>query len=173
MTKELPIYKKKKSEGGNLLDGGSPKRNYSKKEIQLITDIEALNWRRAGLSYIEIAKVMDISSKGAYKKVNRALIKLCDDNKEDAEKVKLIELQRLDGWLVLIEKIIRGTKIAPNTLYGGINCGLKIQERRSALLGLDTPKKMQVGEDPDNPFLSRPDIEAQVMKKLKRLAGKK
>lgn len=98
---------------------------------------EALELRREGKSYPEIAKELGCVTSAAHKMVQRALEKWTEECKEEAEQTKAIELQRLDE---LVERYHTQAKL------GDIKAGefvLKLMERRAKLLGLDAAVKVE------------------------------
>jgi len=96
-------------------------------------EMKALQMRREGFSYPEIASKMGITQAGAFQCVMRVLAAFEDDIKELVPSVRQIELQRLDYYLSkLKERINQGNDKA-------IGSALRIQERRAKLMGLDAP----------------------------------
>ena len=95
---------------------------------------EALELRKQGYSYPEIAAKMHYSLAGAYKAVMTALKEI---TREPAEELLRMEVARLDQML---------KAMAPMAKYGNIdaiNMSLKVAERRAKLLGLDAPIKRE------------------------------
>lgn len=92
----------------------------------------ALNLRKEGKSFDEIAKEAKYNSKqAAYDAVKRALIEII---REPAEEVLKLDLERLDAiWGVSYLNAQAGDPQA-------ISSCMKIMDRRAALLGLDAPK---------------------------------
>jgi len=95
--------------------------------------MKALEFRKAGLSYEEIAhrtgyKTPQAAWKAVQSALNRSL-------KEAGEEVRTIELQRLDAMMLpLYARAKKGE-------LGAVDRLLKILERRAKLLGLDAPVK--------------------------------
>lgn len=107
----------------------------SKKKIDYAhRRIEALNLRRTGMGYRDIAKNLGVSPKRAYEIVSQAFEELKNDQHHTAEEVRAIELERLDKMLESIwPKVEKGDVAA-------LDRAVKIQERRAKLLGLDAPQ---------------------------------
>jgi hypothetical protein len=108
-------------------------------KIVAMTEIEAdvLRLRKAGLTFEQIAahsrgKIKTKSA--AWKACERALVKLIQEPAEDLRK---IELARLDEVMVSIWPLCMAKDLS------AIDRFLKIQERRSRLLGLDIPVKQE------------------------------
>ena len=107
---------------------------------------EVLQLKQAGASYEAIAETLvrrhgaDKLPSGwdrryAYKDLHRELEKLQGENREAAETVRDLELQRLDRMLrALWEAAIHGDPQA-------IDRVLKIMQRRAKMLGLDEPER--------------------------------
>ena len=93
---------------------------------------KALELRKAGMTYQQIATALDYGSVSAsHKAVCTALKSLI---REPAEEVRTFELERLDKmlsshWPAVTKGHVRSTEVV-----------LRIMERRAALLGLDAPK---------------------------------
>lgn len=95
---------------------------------QLELQHRALELRRQGLNYHEIARELKISTNRAYELVQSALTRWM---LEPAEDVRLLELQRLDALLAALwDKAIAGDLAVVDRV-------LRIMERRAKLLGLD------------------------------------
>lgn len=96
---------------------------------------KALKLRRAGATYADIAKQLDLSSPAhAYEYVKETLLEMV---KEPAQEVLQLELERLDAMLLHLQpKIATGDTKA-------ISTALTIMERRARYLGLDAPAKQE------------------------------
>lgn len=143
-------------------NGKNSKRRMGSKQKQA----RALNLRLAGHKYSEIASIVGYSSSGAaYNAVNKALM---DSVEEPAEKVRRMELRRLDTmwqalWSVVndpesninigeapdpddfpkdsLYKMVRGSW--EEKRLKAFDTLLKVQKRRAELLGLDAPRKTE------------------------------
>lgn len=94
---------------------------------------EALEYRKAGFSYVQIGEAISRSPAEAHRLVMAAIAEI---TREPAEEVLSLELQRLDALLVpQMEKAGKGDIDAMN------GC-LAIMARRAKLLGLDLPTKI-------------------------------
>lgn len=112
---------------------------------------QALDLRIAGVSYRDIAKAIGLSPSGAHKAVDRALAEIAEQTNEKAERVRSIELQRLDKMSTAVWKeVVNGN-------YAAIDRALRIQERRSRLLGLDAPERKDVTNHNRQVILYVPD----------------
>jgi hypothetical protein len=122
-------------------------------------EVRALDLRRAGLSYQQIAKEVGWAAESsAFRAVKRALDRTL---REPAEAVRNFESDRLDEWLLkLMPAIDRGE---PRS----IEVALKISERRSKLLGLDAPSRQELSVD----VLDGSLIEAEVLRLASMLDG--
>lgn len=96
---------------------------------QLQREGQALELRRAGLTYDAIAERLGFANKGgAYKAVKRALQRTLQ---EPADELRALEVDRLDRLQAAIwPKAMRGDTAAVDRV-------LRIAERRARLLGLD------------------------------------
>ena len=96
---------------------------------------EALALRKSGHTFEEIAERVGYASKsGAFKAVMSALRKTIQ---EPADELRQLELERLDVMLKSLWPFI--LKGSPRH----VEIGLKVMDRRAALLGLDAPKQVE------------------------------
>lgn len=126
-----------------------------------IKDIRALELRRRGLNYSQVAAEMGYRSQSsAYEAVQRAL---ADSAREPADEVRRIEAERLDELTRHLNRVLvtrhytvtQSGKIVthPETGLPLLDDGpviqavaglVRIAERRAKLLGLDAPTKHEV-----------------------------
>ena len=109
-------------------------------KVHAITrDEQALQLRISGMSYPEISASLAYGGPGnAHRAVKRRIAELQSACSEAAAEVKAMELSRLDEMLAgLWDKAKTGDPQA-------IDRVLKIQERRAAYEGLDTPKALKL-----------------------------
>ena len=99
---------------------------------------DVVRLKLAGLSLEEIAQQLEYkNASGPYKALMRHLKRNRDELSLGTEAIRQEEIERLDWWLQRISaQIIAGDLAAVNT-------GLRIQERRASLLGLDAPKQFE------------------------------
>jgi hypothetical protein len=124
-------------------------------------DARALDLRRAGLSYRQIAAQMDVSVGAAYKYVTRGLDRT---RREPADALRDLEVERLDQLQLEALRVLRRrhflvqggevvTRTNPATgaveellddgpSLAAIRTLLAVQERRAKLLGLDAPARV-------------------------------
>lgn len=97
---------------------------------------QAVELRRAGRSYREIARQVGIGVASAHRLVAAAIAEARTTVQEDVVELRALELSRLDGMLGgLWPEARRGN-------LGAVDRVLKIMERRAKLLGLDAPAKV-------------------------------
>jgi hypothetical protein len=102
-------------------------------------EVQALELRKAGVSYRVIAARMEMSQGGAFKAVMRAIDRIRAESSEKAEQLREIELMRLDSLQAGIwVDAVNGDPKAVNTL-------LRLMKRRAELLGLDAPSPKDAG----------------------------
>jgi hypothetical protein len=108
-------------------------------EDQRIKDAQALELRRAGASYAQIAKQLGYANEsGPYKAVQRSLAEFMAVRDEVAPQLIELENQRLDALqTALWTQAIKGQWLATDRI-------LKIMERRAALNGYDAPKRQEI-----------------------------
>ena len=99
---------------------------------------QAVDLRKTGLSYRQIAEVMNISHVAVGDAIKRAIKKTREAAMDDAADIVELELQRLDELLTICWPLAR-----KGDLFA-IDRVLKISERRSKLLGLDAATKTEI-----------------------------
>jgi len=108
----------------------------TQKKLQLMK--KAYELRIAGLSYRRIGAQLGISYSSAFTYVREIMNELRKECKELAETYRDLELERLDqAQAAIYNKVLQGDVAAIDRL-------IRIQERRSKLLGLDKPQKQDV-----------------------------
>lgn len=115
----------------------------------------ALELRRAGASYREIAKALGCRLETAHKAVQRGIARQIERVQDKAEAVIQLELDRLD-------RLLRGVWVqAAQGNTQAIDRVLRIMERRAALTGIDKPTKI-APTNPDGTALSKEHRDAIV-----------
>lgn len=124
-------------------------------------DLRALDYRRRGLSYPQIAAEMGCSLSGAHQSVQRAL---ADSAREASEEVRQIEAARLDDYMRALNRVLLAKHYVVSTATGKVALHpetgqplldddpvvrtvmalVRVSERRARLLGLDAPVKHEV-----------------------------
>ena len=97
----------------------------------------ALDLRKAGFTYQEIADRLKVVVSTAHKDVTSELKRLAKETLESADEVRQLELGRLDMLLKGLEPMARVGK------SDAVNAYLKVMERRAKLLGLDAPVRQE------------------------------
>jgi DNA-binding CsgD family transcriptional regulator len=141
---KLILIKTKKVKDINSLDN----KNLQQKKLKAsVRRLKALELRKEGKSYQEIANILGSNFAQVYTDIGIVLKKEIEKRtKTQLGQVVQLELERLDA---LFEKAWEQIK-ANNVV--AIDKALKIMERRAKYLGLDAPAKSVVGEDPEKPF---------------------
>jgi hypothetical protein len=105
----------------------------------LVTDAQALELRKAGASYDQIAAQLGYAQKsGAHHAVKRALSSVLKRRDETAEEMRELELERLDTIQLGIWAQARQGN------FQAIDRILRVMERRAAMLGLDAPRRQEL-----------------------------
>ena len=99
---------------------------------------KALEFRKAGMTYEQIAGQLGVTTGAAHKSVMTALKEIREKQNEAAEDVLAIELERLDTMLIGILPAARKGN------QGAIDRVLRIMDRRAKYLGLDAPAKQDI-----------------------------
>jgi hypothetical protein len=120
---------------GNATDAQRPPRRGRRGQVEAIAErrVRALELRKAGGSYRQIAKALAIDTHTAWADVAAELADIRDQTVEQAHELRALELERLDGMTSgLWPRIQEGSAAA-------VSAGVRVSERRSRLLGLDEP----------------------------------
>lgn len=111
---------------------------------------QAIDLRRSGLSFTQIAEKVGISRSSAHQLVQQGMEDARRQIAASVDELRAEELSRLDGMLA---------KLYPRAARGDVQAAdrvLKIGERRARLLGLDAPMRtaLQGGGDDAPPIVS-------------------
>jgi len=120
-------------------------KSSSAKARKMDLQTKALELRRSGRGYVDIAKALEISKSHAHRLVTEAMRETKAQITADVADMKAEQLSRLDGMLAGLWPAARKGAV------GAVDRVLKIEERRAKLLGLDAPVKHAVGGDKDAP----------------------
>jgi transposase-like protein len=121
------------------------------KALKIQRQQAALELRRAGQDFREIARRVGCSKSAAHRYVKAALEGAIEQIATEATELKAEEISRLDGMLAGLWGDARKGDVA------AVDRVLRIMERRSKLLGLDAPVKLaHTGKD-GGPILTRND----------------
>ncbi len=138
-------------------------KNSKKATGKVATQRQALELRRAGHGYQEIADILGVSIGAAHGYVEQAMTDARDQIKADAAEIKAEEISRLDGMLLGLWDFAKEGDVQ------AIDRVLKIMERRAKLLGLDAPVRVGHGGDADAPPISLQEIKSLSDADLERL----
>ena len=113
------------------------------KEKTIERDRQAIELRRAGASFDQIARQLGYANKSvAYNAVSRALKRTMASMSLDADAYRQLTMDRLDAMLLGV------WRSATQGDVQAISAVLRIEERRANMLGLDAPKRTEVtGQD--------------------------
>lgn len=120
-------------------------RSHSPKAARRVTskdrELDALQMRKAGMTYDKIGEKLGMSRSGAYDLVRRGLDDLNKSCREEAEILRRLEDERLNTvWEVLWPKVLDGD-------LRSIDRALRVMERRARLWGLDQQEVFGVESD--------------------------
>lgn len=104
----------------------------------------ALEMRKQGFTFREIAAHLDCSVNAAHKMVKKAVANINDRLDESAAEVKTIELERLDRILVRLWRQAVPSDVNQPPNLKAVEQVLKIMDRRAKYLGLDAAQKHEV-----------------------------
>ena len=124
-----------KKKSGN--SRGNNKRQLSKRQLTILRkETDSFTLRMAGRPFDDIAQRVGFKdASGAYRAYKRALNRIITEPLEEA---RLLELSRLDAISTNLFIAAREGSL------GSIDRYLRVMERRSKLLGLDAPDKLEV-----------------------------
>ena len=145
------------------------------KERSAARRVRALSLRQAGASFRDIGNQLSVSRQQAYRDVDQALTELAQYQRQKAEKLRALELARLDRLLLGVWPRAQGGDL------GAVDRAVKIVERIDRLLGLDAPSQVEhsgyvdstpmmiLGHQVDVQKMLPPDLESLIMAAARRL----
>ena len=150
------------------------------KEQQIANQRRSLAFRTKGATYAQIAAEIGVSQTMAYKYVQKELATLDPIRKEMAERLRDLELERLDKlYLHLSDRITPAqdqARPATHELVALINTAVNIAARRAKLLGLDMPTTIAqtntAGKDINPLQLTKRELEIRI-EGLRRMMDEK
>lgn len=131
---------------------------------KLERQVKALELRRMGKGYAEIARTLGIGKSQAHRLVQAGLQDARDQIKAQADDLRAEEISRLDGMLAGLWPDARKGS------HGAVDRVLRIMERRSRLLGLDAPVRLAHAGDPDGPPIKAEAVHTLTDEELERVA---
>jgi hypothetical protein len=137
------------------------------RETKAARSLESLNLRRIGYSYREIGKKLEVSEATAFRDVQEALSALDPVRKESAERLRELEVERFDDYLIRLQKKIdKGDSFA-------IKTAMKVAEQRAKLLGLNAPTQIAPVNPDGSPLAgaTTEDLKARALAILEKLAS--
>lgn len=135
------------------------------KARKLERQAKALELRRAGLGYVEIAAKIGVGKSQAHRLVQEGLRNAREQIDSEAADLKAEDLSRLDGLLATLWPAARSGAL------GAVDRVIKILERRAKLLGLDAPVKLAHGGDGAAPPIREEHVHRLSDADLERLAA--
>jgi hypothetical protein len=131
-------------------------------EIRAATiETNALLLREQGYSFDEIAEQLKIPRDMVGRAVNRALRAVKKQARETAQDIVDLELLRLDRLYQIAMSHVRAGDLK------AIDTAIKIMERRTKYLGLDSAVKMQIQNKPDD--LNLKDLPLETLEQIEAL----
>jgi hypothetical protein len=118
--------------------GGSPSPGSVRRAKAAARQLEAIQLRRDGNTFQVIAERLGYSNRSAAEKAYLAGLERWGS--KDVADLRDAEVDRLDSYLASI-----APQVAKGSLYA-IDRAVRISERRSKLLGLDAPTKLEISD---------------------------
>jgi hypothetical protein len=112
-----------------------PQENSGRKVKSHQQMIMALELRASGASFRQIGEALSVSKPRAFRIVRKALDELVEHCTETAERVRQLELHRLDRYRLALDS----RKSDPRT----VDTLIRISERVAKLHGLDAPQRIE------------------------------
>lgn len=121
---------------------GQPKKTKAAAANRSERARQALELRKRGKTIRQIAAELRISRSVAHRYVKEALDELARETLEDAAEVRRLELERLDLALTTAMAVMLDSGADEDVLLRAVDRVVKVSQRRSELLGLDAPQKV-------------------------------
>ena len=121
--------------GGNAIGAQRRGRRGRPGQLEAIAErrVRALELRKAGAPYREIARQLGVDTHTAWADVASEIAAIREQTVAQAEELRALELERLDGMTSGLWPSIQDGSAA------AVSAGVRVSERRSRLLGLDAP----------------------------------
>ena len=130
---------------------------------------EALKLRQEGMSYYRIGEELGIDAAMAFQDVNKQLKKIDESLSEETEKLRRLELTRLDRLLEGLGPALKSKDYYERGM--ALDKAIKIMDRRAKYIpGMDAPSQVMGGLD-DGLKSVVEQAGQEVLLMLKRLAG--
>ena len=113
--------------------------------------IQALDLRAAGASYRQIGEALSVSKPRAFRIVRAALDELVQHCEDTAERVRRLELYRLDKIRIALDSKKGDPRVA-DTL-------IRISERVAKLHGLDAPQRIEASGPNGGPIETKEQLD--------------
>lgn len=104
---------------------------------------QALQLRRAGLSIRDIAAQLNCNHQTVHNDIHHALQAAIDENTHNADKLRALELDRLDRMLLGLAPLIY-PKAGLQVDLKAMDRAIRIVEQRAKLLGLYAPQQVDI-----------------------------
>lgn len=164
----MQIKRRKKKGRSSKVKRGRPV-TLKEKEAVRARRIEALELRTSGWSYPDIGGQLGVSMVTAWKYVQQELAYMDDKVREKTERLRTLEVTRLDRMLGLLEQPLKSRDYYER--YGAMDRVLKIMDRRAKYMpGMDAPLTGKLGLEEGMEGLLK-SAGSEVLLMLKRLAG--
>jgi len=163
--------KNKISPSPNRMPGnGPPKRRDIKGQLMLQQRArQCLKLRQEGMSYYRIGEMLDINPASAFADVNKQLKYIDENLSEETEKLRRMELTRLDRLLEGLGPALKSKDYYERGM--AMDKAIKIMDRRAKYIpGMDAPSQVMAGLD-DGLKTVVEQAGQEVLLMLKRLAG--
>jgi len=108
--------------------------------------LDALDYRKDGLSYRAIADKLGISSAQAYRDLKTALVDLTTQQHESAAELRGLHLLRLEAMYLSLQSGLEAVDLKT------IDAAINILKREADLFGLNAPKKQELSAPTDTAF---------------------
>ena len=130
---------------------------------------DALRLRQEGMSYFRIGEVLGIATALAYQDVDKMLKKIDESLSEETEKLRRLELTRLDRLLEGLRPALKSKDYYERGM--ALDKKIKIMDRRAKYIpGMDAPSQF-IGSLDDGLKSTVEQAGQEVLLMLKRLAG--
>ena len=135
--------------------GNAPRRVKSHQQM-----IMALELRASGASFRQIGEALSVSKPRAFRTVRKPLDELVQHCSETAERVRVLELHRLDRYRLALDS----RKSDPRT----VDTLIRISERVAKLHGLDAPQRIEASGPDGGPIETeeKPDYDKLTLDEL-------
>lgn len=137
--------------GGVTVAQNANAKTSKRKTAASIHEVEALRMRAEGKSFAEIGEALGLTVSGVSRLLDRALDRVHEDIKEAAHRHVADQLVKIDRAEEFAARVVFGSSEEAEVKLKAIDRLVRLWERKSKLIGLDSPTRITATVEADRP----------------------